>query len=231
MLKKPYVIIFSTMTIDGRIASPTGYSKLSCPYDLKRLHSLRAEVDAVMVGANTVIKDNPRLTVRLVKGKNPIRVIVDGKLRTPMNARVYDVSEAKTMLITSTRAEKEKINALREKGVEIIVLEDQGEGKISLTKALTSLYDLGVRKILVEGGGKLNWSLIRENLVNEIRVTIAPYIFGNGVSFFQGKGYRDARESPKLKLINVFKCECGNEIHVIYKVMSHANVNSTHRLL
>lgn len=218
MLKTPYVIIFSAITVDGRIASLTGYSKLSCPYDLKRLHSLRAKVDAVMVGANTVIRDNPKLTVRLVKGKNPIRVIVDGKLRTPINAKVYDVSKAKTVLITSTRAEKEKINALRKKGVEVIILEDKGGGEISLAKALTTLHDLNVRKILVEGGGRLNWSLIRENLVNEIRVTITPYIFGNGVSIFQGEGYKDIKESPKLKLVNVFRCECGNELHVIYKV-------------
>jgi len=230
-MERPYVIIFSTTTIDGRIASPTGYSKLSCPYDLKRLHSLRAKVDAVMVGANTVIKDNPRLTVRLVKGRNPIRVIVDGNLRTPINAEVYNVSEAKTILITSTKAEKEKVQVLKKKGVIAIVLKDMGGGRVNLAEALNSLYKLGIRRILVEGGGRLNWSLIRENLVNEIRITIAPYIFGNGISMFQGEGFKDTKESPKLKLVNVFKCECGNEIHVIFKVMGHGNPNFTHRFL
>ena len=225
------MIVFSTTTIDGRIASPTGYSKLSCPYDLKRLHSLRAKVDAVMVGANTVIKDNPKLTVRLVKGRNPIRVIVDGNLRTPINAEVYNVSEAKTILITSTKAEKEKVQILKKKGVIAIVLKDMGGGRVNLVEALNSLYKLGIRRILVEGGGRLNWSLIRENLVNEIRITIAPYIFGNGISMFQGEGFKDTKESPKLKLVNVFKCECGNEIHVIFKVMDHGNPNFTHRFL
>ena len=225
------MIVFSTTTIDGRIASPTGYSKLSCPYDLKRLHSLRAKVDAVMVGANTVIKDNPKLTVRLVKGRNPIRVIVDGNLRTPINAEVYNVSEAKTILITSTKAEKEKVQVLKKKGVIAIVLKDMGGGRVNLVEALNSLYKLGIRRILVEGGGRLNWSLIRENLVNEIRITIAPYIFGNGISMFQGEGFKDTKESPKLKLVNVFKCECGNEIHVIFKVMDHGNPNFTHRFL
>jgi len=230
-MERPYVIVFSTTTIDGRIASPTGYSKLSCPYDLKRLHSLRAKVDAVMVGANTVIKDNPKLTVRLVKGRNPIRVIVDGNLRTPINAEVYNVSEAKTILITSTKAEKEKVQVLKKKGVIAIVLKDMGGGRVNLVEALNSLYKLGIRRILVEGGGRLNWSLIRENLVNEIRITIAPYIFGNGISMFQGEGFKDTKESPKLKLVNVFKCECGNEIHVIFKVMDHGNPNFTHRFL
>ena len=228
---RPYVIIFSTITIDGRIASVTGFSKLSCQYDLKRLHSLRAKVDAVMVGANTVIKDNPRLTVRLVKGKNPLRVIVDGSLKTPVTAKVYDTTESKTILITSSRANKEKVKCLRSKGVNVFILEDKGEGKVSLLDALKQLYKIGVRKLLVEGGGTLNWSLIKEGIVDEIRLTISPYIFGNGISIFQGKGFKDIYESPKLKLVDLFKCECGNEIHVIYKVEIHGNTNFTHRLI
>ena len=95
----PRVTIFSTMSVDGRIASKTGYSRLSCRYDLERLHRLRSENDAVMVGANTVVTDDPRLTVRLVPGRDPIRVVVDANLRTSPQSRVYTVPPP-TILVT-----------------------------------------------------------------------------------------------------------------------------------
>ncbi|MEM0244488.1 MAG: dihydrofolate reductase family protein, partial [Zestosphaera sp.] len=87
-LRRPYVRVYATMSVDGKIASKTGDSRLSCPYDKLRLHSMRSIVDGVMVGANTVIRDNPQLTVRLVEGRNPVRVVVDGSLKIPLNAKV-----------------------------------------------------------------------------------------------------------------------------------------------
>ncbi|RLF21566.1 MAG: 2,5-diamino-6-(ribosylamino)-4(3H)-pyrimidinone 5'-phosphate reductase, partial [Thermoprotei archaeon] len=88
-MPKPRVVVFSTMTVDGRIASRTRFSQLSCPHDLRRLHELRASSDAVMVGANTVIIDDPSLRLKYVEGRNPDRIVVDGLLRTPLSARVY----------------------------------------------------------------------------------------------------------------------------------------------
>lgn len=215
---KPYVILFSTATIDGRIASKTGCSKLSCPYDLKRLHKLRAEVDAVMVGANTVIKDNPSLTVRYVKGKNPVRIVVDGKIRSPITSKVFNTNKASTIIITSSNASPNKILKLKEKKVEVIQVKSEGF-KVNLKQALEALYMRGIMRILVEGGGFLNWNLIKEKLIDEIRITYAPYVLGNGVNVFQGEGFNTIEESPKLRLINLFKCECGNEVHVIYRVI------------
>ncbi|MEM3326316.1 MAG: dihydrofolate reductase family protein, partial [Thermoproteus sp.] len=97
---RPYVYLAAAITIDGRIASKTGFSRLSCPIDLKRLHALRAKVDAVLVGARTVLVDNPRLTVRYVEGRNPIRVVVDGSLSLPPDLRVFDKS-APTIVLTT----------------------------------------------------------------------------------------------------------------------------------
>ena len=85
---RPYVYLAAATTLDGRIASATGYSRLSCPIDLRRLHELRARVDAVIVGANTAIVDNPRLTVRYVEGRNPMRVLIDGALKVPTSLRM-----------------------------------------------------------------------------------------------------------------------------------------------
>lgn len=121
---KPYVYLAVATTIDGRIASKTGYSRLSCPYDLKRLHALRARVDAVVVGANTAVVDNPRLTVRYVEGRNPIRVLIDGRLKAPLTLRLFDKS-APTLVFTTSKAPVEKISQLEEAGVEVYVY--QGE--------------------------------------------------------------------------------------------------------
>ncbi len=213
-MKKPYVHIYTTMTIDGKLASKTGYSKLSCEYDLKRLHRLRAESDAVMVGINTILIDNPMLTVRHVKGKNPIRVIVDSKLKIPLNSRVLD-KEAKTIVITTFKASREKLEILSSKGVIIIEVPEK-EGKADLKKALEKLAELGIKKILVEGGGRLQWSLLKEGLVDEISITVSPRIFGNGINVFMGEGY-NGPEAPHLELKRVLLCECGQEVNLTYK--------------
>ncbi|OYT26693.1 MAG: 2,5-diamino-6-(ribosylamino)-4(3H)-pyrimidinone 5'-phosphate reductase [Thermoprotei archaeon ex4572_64] len=211
---KPYLILACAVTIDGRIASITRYSKLSCPYDLKRLHELRANVDAVMVGANTVITDNPELTVRYVKGKNPLRVVIDGRLRIPLNAKILNTTKAKTLVITSRKAPLSMIEKLKSKNV--IVWMVNGE-VIDLKEVLEKLYvELNIRKVLVEGGGTLNWYLIKQDLIDEMRITVTPYIFGAGISVFQGEGFKTVHECPKFKLTNIALCECGNEVILKY---------------
>ncbi len=230
-MNRPYVVIASATTIDGRIASKTGYSKLSCPYDLRRLHELRASSDAVMVGANTVINDNPTLTPRLVKAdRNPFRVVIDGRLRIPLNARVVTDGKAPTIVATSEDAPVEKVEYLRERGVEVWIC-GKG-GKVDLKEVLRRLYEeKSIRRVLVEGGGRLNWSLINEGLVDEIILTITPYVFGAGTSVFEGEGFGTTAESPTLHLLTAFICECGREIVLRYKVLPRqSNINSSTRV-
>jgi len=213
---RPRIVIFSTMTVDGRIASRTGYSNLSCKYDLIRLHNLRAESDAVMVGAGTVIVDNPSLRLKYVKGNNPDRIIVDGLLRSPVDSRVFTENPEKTVVITTRAAQKTLIDTLKAKGVKVVIT---GEGPLVNMKDATSmLWEMGYRKIMVEGGGKLNWSLISSRVVDEIRVTVSPYVFGAGRSIFEGEGFATTSEGPLLKLKSAQVCECGNEVHMIYSV-------------
>ncbi len=218
-MRRPYVRVYATTSVDGKIASRTGDSRLSCPYDKLRLHSMRAIVDGVMVGANTVIRDNPQLTVRLVKGKNPVRVIIDGSLKIPLNARVLDVSEAPTIIVTSSTAKQEKIEQLRSLGVDVIVIESESS-LVDMSKALEALHDKGLRDLLVEGGGTLLWHLISKKLVDELRITISPYVIGgkDSVALVGGEGFGDLSEWLRLKLINYKICKCGDEIHLIYKV-------------
>jgi len=215
-MHRPYVLVYVTETVDGRIASRTGFSRLSCPYDLKRLHWFRAWCDAIIVGAGTVIKDDPLLTVRYVKGRNPVRVVVDGRLRIPLNARIITDKSAKTIIFTSKYADNEKISELRDKGVEVYVVGETP--KLSIRKVLELLYSIGIRRVLVEGGGELLWSFFSEGVVDEVRVTIAPYIFGgrNAVSMVMGVGFKDTDEAFKLKLKEVSICKCGNEVHIVW---------------
>lgn len=210
-MRRPYVIIMSASTVDGRIASGVGYSRLSCPFDLRRLHEARASVDAVIVGANTVIIDDPSLLVRYVpKAKDPIRVIVDGKLRVRPEAKVFNTKEAPTVLATTEMAPRELLRRFEEIGVEVWVL---GKDKVDLGLLLARLHEeRGVRRVLVEGGGRLNWEFIHAGLVDELRLTITPYVFGSGTSFIEGPGYPTTREGPRLRLRSVKICECGNEV-------------------
>ncbi len=215
---RPWVRIVSACTIDGRIASSTGFSKLSCEYDLKRLHMHRAECDAVMIGARTAEIDDPMLTVRLVPTrKQPIRVVVDGRLSCRVDLRLFRTArEIPTIVFTSEIADQEKVRALRDMGVNVEVV---GHDRVDLARALEILYlKYGVRKLLVEGGGNLNINLLKEGLVDEIYVTITPYVFGSGVSIFNGDGYKDTSENPRFLLKDVKICECGNCVVLHYLV-------------
>lgn len=218
-LNKCYIVVYSTVTVDGRIASKTRYSKLSCPYDLKRLHELRAKSDGVMVGANTVIIDDPSLRVKYVKGKNPMRIVIDGLLKTPLEARVYTLKTAKTLVLTTAMAPKDKIKALRDLGVEVV--EFPGKPPIDMKRAIEELYNRGLRKVMVEGGGELLWHLFKDRVVDELRVTLSPYIFGgrNSISLVMGEGFSSTEDARKLKLMSVKICRCKQEVHLRYKIV------------
>ena len=212
---RPYVYLAAAITIDGRIASKTGYSRLSCPIDLRRLHELRAKVDAVLVGAGTIRVDNPRLTVRYVQGRNPVRVVVDGALSAPLDARVFD-SSAPTVVLTTENAPRDKVNALRERGVQVI--EFPGDA-VPLGKALEMLYSMGIRSVLVEGGGRINWQMLSQCLVDELVITVTPYAFGAGTSLLEGPGFDDVESAPfRLRLQSAEICECGQEVVLRYRV-------------
>lgn len=214
-MKRPYVILNAAMTLDGKIATVARDSEISSKVDLIRLHKLRAEVDAVMVGAGTVLADDPSLTVRRVRGKNPIRVVVDGEAKIPVNAKILNRS-AKTIVAVLSTAKKQKIDKLRAAGAEIIIFDG---ATIDLLSLLEGLYSGGVRKLLLEGGSTLNWYMLERDLVDEVQVAVSPRIVGGELAktLVGGKGFSKIKNGVELKLFNVKRI--GNEILLVYRVM------------
>jgi 2,5-diamino-6-(ribosylamino)-4(3H)-pyrimidinone 5'-phosphate reductase len=203
---RPYVIISAAISIDGKLATRTGRSNLSSKKDLIRVHKLRKTVDAILVGKNTISIDDPLLTVRYVKGKNPIRIILDSKGSLSPKSRVIETAKKiSTILVVSENAPR-KVERFIAKGVEIIRC---GKNKIDLKKLLEILGKKGIKRILVEGGGTTNWYFFKEKLVDEIILTVTPYVLGGStaISLVEGDGFEEIPDSFKLKKIEKIQNE------------------------
>ncbi len=168
------------VSLDGRIATRTGASRwISCPEARSRVHTLRARHDAVIVGINTVIADDPRLTVRDAPGRNPVRVVVDSKLRLPTNSQlVTTAKEAPTCVVTTLDASRAVGEALEEMGVAVIRVPATAEGRCDMLSALRELAAREVVSVLCEGGAELAGSLLATGLPDEMHVFVAPLLLG-----------------------------------------------------
>ncbi len=211
---RPHVILSAAMTLDGKIASKKGDSKLSSKTDKVRLHKLRSKVDAILVGSNTVRRDNPTLTVRYVKGTNPIRIILDSKGTISLNSKIVKTSKKiPTILAVSKKATKKNIVKLKDHSIEVVV---SGDNQVNIKNLLKILSKKKIKTILLEGGGTVNWEFIKNHLVDEIIVTITPFLIGgkNAISLVEGDGFSKIHHSPKLKLKKFTKL--GNELVLQY---------------
>ncbi len=176
---RPYVVLKYAQSLDGRIATASGDSRwISGPAERAISHALRARCDAIMVGIGTVLTDDPRLTVRLVPGTSPVRVVLDSDLSIPLDASVLD-DEAATLIFTTERADEQKRRALQDMDVGVRVADAGPEG-VNLVAALETLRAMGVQSLLVEGGARLITSLLADALVDRMIVAIAPMVIGRG---------------------------------------------------
>jgi 3,4-dihydroxy 2-butanone 4-phosphate synthase/GTP cyclohydrolase II len=176
---RPYVVLKYAQTLDGRIATDGGDSKwISGPQERRVAHAMRAACDAVLVGAGTVLADDPQLTVRMVPGASPIRVVVDSGLRIPPDAQVFGDGAA-TVVLTSERSGLDRRAALRRQGAKVEVVRSSPDG-VDLADGLARLLALGIRCVLVEGGSRIITSMLRERLVDRVVVAVAPLLLGKG---------------------------------------------------
>jgi len=203
---RPYVIVSAAMSIDGKLATHTGRSNLSSKKDLIRVHKLRKSADAILVGKNTISVDDPLLTVRYVKGKNPIRIILDSKANLSTKSRVIETAKKVPTILVVAENSSRKVERFIAKGVEVIRC---GKNKIDLKKLLEILGKKGIKRIIVEGGGTTNWYFFKEKLVDELVITITPYILGgrNAISLVEGDGFREIHNSFKLQKIQKIQNE------------------------
>ena len=181
----PFVTLKIAQTLDGRIADSTHNARwITSKPARKFVHSLRRAHDAVLVGAGTVVADDPSLTIRHVKGRQPTRVILDGRLSAPASAKVYSSNDSiRTVVVASESAPKERLAALSERGVELFVFKDKHapRQRIDLDRLLEGLAEKGITSILVEGGSGVFSDFLKRGLVDKLLVLVAPKVLGGGV--------------------------------------------------
>ena len=196
-IARPTVTVSYAQTLDGRLATASGSSRwISAPESLRFTHRLRAEHDAVAVGAGTACKDDPRLTVRLVPGDDPLRVVVDSTLRTPLSAALLaDGAAEGTVLAVTERASEGQCEEAHSMGATVLKVPADVAGRVDLRALLTELYALGVRSVMVEGGAALITSFFHARLVDRLAVCIAPKILGRGIEAVGDLGISDLSDS------------------------------------
>lgn len=206
--KKPFVIMKSAMTLDGKIATVTGDSRwVSCEASREYVHMIRARVAAVMAGSRTVIKDNPSLTTRLSNGvgKDAVCIVVDSKGIIPVNSKVFNCySKAGVILAATSAIDREKEKQLMGRGVHVLKLDGRG-GFVDLNGLMQELYKLEIDSILLEGGGGLNAAALDAGIIDKVMMFIAPKIIGgkDTVTPVEGIGISYMRYAVLLKEIQV----------------------------
>ena len=220
---RPYVILNAAMTLDGKIATATGSSNISGKKDLERVHEIRKECDGIMVGIGTVLADDPRLTVHKIDAKpedNPVRVVVDSKCRTPIDARITN-SDAKTIIAVANEykdelKQSEKYETFKNRGVKFFF---SGGERVDLVALMSYLHEEGIDKLMLEGGSTLNFSMIKAGLIDEISICVAPMIVEKKKkkTFFDGDGFDTMDEAIRLELIDSYSLD--KDFILKYKVL------------
>lgn len=179
----PLVTLKFAQTLDGKIATLTGDSKwISGSFSLRFAHRLRSCHDALLVGVDTIIQDDSRLTVRLVKGKSPLRIIADSRLRTPLDSAILRGKAAvSTVIATTSLADPVRIEKVQATGAKVWIMKKDRSNRIDLRNLLRELGQRSIRSLLVEGGSKILASFMQKRLVDHMVVVIAPKILGKGI--------------------------------------------------
>lgn len=208
---KPFCVLKTAMTLDGKISTYTGDSKwISNKKSREWVHQLRHKYSAIMVGVNTVINDNPMLTDRSenIYKSHPIRIIVDSSGRTPLDANVINSQTAKTVIAVTQKAEDSFISIMQNKGVEIIICPEK-DNKVDLQFLVTELGKKGIDSILLEGGSTLNFSALKDKIVHKLYSFISPKLIGgeNAYTPVGGAGFKKVDDAITLQIEKIHRFE------------------------
>ncbi len=204
--KTPYVVMKYAMTMDGKLATYSGKSKW-ITNESSRAHVMeqRNALSGIMVGIETVLKDDPLLTCRMDGGRNPIRIICDSHLRIPYDCRIVQTAkEVRTIVATLDTANKDKVKVLNDCGV-LVVATESGDGHVNLSQLMKILGEMQIDSILLEGGGTLNYSALLAGIVNQADVYVAPKIFGGAGAYtpVSGTGVEEPADAFMYSLSSV----------------------------
>ncbi|WP_274372361.1 MULTISPECIES: bifunctional diaminohydroxyphosphoribosylaminopyrimidine deaminase/5-amino-6-(5-phosphoribosylamino)uracil reductase RibD [Synergistales] len=198
---RPWVTVKAALSLDGAIALGDGESRwISGALSRSKAHLLRGENDAILVGIGTVLKDDPELTVRLVSGQSPLRVVLDSRLRTPACAKV--IGDGRCLVVGTAESDPKRAETLRKAGAEVVLL-DAPEGRFRLDELLSLLVRRGVLRLLVEGGASVIQSFIEERLVDEVSLFLAPKFLGRGIPFTGNLRLRHMGEAIALRAATI----------------------------
>ena len=202
--KRPFVILKLAMSLDGKIATSTGDSKYITSIEARKyVHQIRNDVDAVMVGINTVIRDDPLLDSRLISGKDPKKIIVDSSLKIPERAKVLK-EPGKVIIATTSKAPKNKIDKLQQKGARVIILKPK-KGLVDLSELMKELGKSEIASVMIEGGAELSGNALKGGIVDKALIFTAPKIIGNGIGAIANLGIKKVNRAINLKDISTRK--------------------------
>jgi GTP cyclohydrolase II len=196
---RPFVTLSYAQSLDGCIAARRGQPlALSGPQSLILTHKLRAAHDAILVGIGTLLADNPRLTVRLVEGKNPQPVVVDSRLRFPLDASLLQDHPLSPWIATTDQADDDRQRELETAGARVLRLPAQANGQVHLARLLEQLGELGLNSLMVEGGAGIITSFLSERLVDFLVLTVVPTLVG-GLHAVDNLEVSDPAHFPRLR--------------------------------
>ncbi|MBU4485990.1 MAG: bifunctional diaminohydroxyphosphoribosylaminopyrimidine deaminase/5-amino-6-(5-phosphoribosylamino)uracil reductase RibD [Candidatus Delongbacteria bacterium] len=200
--KTPYIVLKTASSLDGSIATDNNDSKwITNNKSRKFVHRLRNLYDAVLVGKNTVLFDDPELTVRSINGRNPARIIVDRNLSLPLKKKVFDKS-AETIVITSKNIEKLQETIYKDNCITLVKVEEK-EGLLDIKTAFAKIGETGITSIMVEGGCGIDSYLLKNRLVNRLHIFFAPMLIGSSKKYFSGSGIKSIADCIRLDVISV----------------------------
>jgi diaminohydroxyphosphoribosylaminopyrimidine deaminase/5-amino-6-(5-phosphoribosylamino)uracil reductase len=204
-LGRPFIHLKIAQSLDGRIATNQGQSRwITNESALKKVHELRAEYDAILVGINTVIQDNPSLTVRRVKGRNPYRIILDDRLAIPQTAQVVtDRFKTHTIIFTSVPKENRTAQQLTKEGIRIIHMDTGLSKYLNVAEVVRTLAEMNISSLLVEGGGEIFTSFLKANLFDKITFFISPMIIGTGIQSIGDLGITSLAQAYRLEQVKI----------------------------